>query len=381
MVCLCDNLGKHMPFFVPEQAGKNYRPSRYLKVIDDLREHYTIFSGVSHPEVDGAHAAEKSFLTCAPHPGSGSFKNSISLDQYAAEFVGKATRIPSLALAANGNSSLSWTRAGVPIPGATRPSEIFKKLFLTGSRDEIESQVTRLRMGESIMDTVLAQAKAVEKKLTTEDRQKFEEYTTSVREVEQQLIVQQEWEKKPKPEVKVKPPKDIREQEDVIGRAKLMYDLIYLAIQTDSTRLITCMTEGFFVVPPIDGVEEGYHTLSHHGQNNKKLEQLAIIEEAQMSIFGDFLRRLKSTNEQDSNLLDRTMVFYGSDLGNASSHDNRNLPALIAGGGFKHGQHLAFDTANNYPLANLFVSMLQRLGIEADRFGSSTGTMRGLEFS
>lgn len=381
MVCICNNLGLHQPNFIPTGTGKGYKASRYLKHINDLRQHFTVFSGVSHPEVDGGHAAEKSFLTSSPHPSGSSFKNSISLDQLAVDYIGRETRFPSLVLTANGQQSLSWTRAGVPIPGATSPSKVFAKLFLNGSASEIDEQVLRLRMGQSIMDTVSGQASAISRRLDHADKAKFDEYLTSVREVEQQMVRQQEWERKPKPQVKVKPPKDIRDNGDVIGRAKLMFDLTHLALQNDSTRIVTIMMEGFFVVPPIEGVEEGYHTLSHHGQNAKKLEQLALIEDAHMQTLGDLLRKLHSTQESGATLLDRTMVLYGSNMGNASSHDNRNLPVILAGGGFKHGQHLAFDQGSNHPLATLYVSMLQRLGIEADRFGSGTTTMRGLELN
>lgn len=381
MVCICNNLGLHLPHFIPEGNGYDWKPSRYLKELDKFRDQITVFSGVSHPEVDGGHPAQKSFLTCAPHPGGNSFKNSISLDQYAADFIGRETRYSSLALCANGNDTLSWTRAGVPIPGATRPSQVFAKLFLSGNKNEVESQVRKLRHGQSIMDTVMDQAKVVGKKLDGKDRAKFDEYLTSIREVEQQMIRQQEWERKPKPKIKAKAPKDIRDQGDVIGRAALMFDLTSLALQTDSTRLITIMMEGFFIVPPIEGVEEGYHTVSHHGQNSKKIEQLAIIETEHMRAFARLLETLDKTQEQEDTLLDRTMVLYGSNMGNASSHDNRNLPVILAGGGFKHGQHLAFDQSNNYPLPNLYVSMLQRLGIETDRFASGTTTMRGLEMA
>ncbi len=381
MVCICNNLGLHLPNFIPQGSGRDYKASRYLKVIEDLREQLTVFSGVSHPEVDGGHAAEKSFLTASPHPSGSSFKNTISLDQLAADYIGRETRFPSLVLTANGQQSLSWTRAGVPIPGATSPAQVFAKLFLNGSSSEIDEQVLRLRMGQSIMDTVHDQARALTRSLSHEDKVKFDEYLTSVREVEQQMLRQQEWEKKPKPKVKAKAPKDIRDQGDVIGRAKLMFDLTHLALQTDSTRLVTIMMEGFFITPPIEGVEEGYHTLSHHGQNAKKLEQLALIEDEHMRAFGDLLRKLKQTDEGGQSVLDRTMVLYGSNMGNASSHDNRNLPVILAGGGFKHGQHLAFDQGNNHPLATLYVSMLQRLGIETDRFGSGTTTMRGLEMA
>lgn len=379
MVCICNNLGLHLPNFIPEGDGYQWKPSRYLKELAQFRKQLTVFSGVSHPEVDGGHPAQKSFLTCAPHPGGNSFKNSISLDQYAVDFIGRETRYPSLALCANGNDTLSWTRAGVPIPGATRPSQVFAKLFLTGNAAEVDARVRELRHGQSIMDTVMDQAKAIRGRLDAGDRAKFDEYVTSVREVEQQMIRGQEWERKPKPNVDAKPPRDIHGQADIIGRAKLMFDLTALALQTDSTRLITIMTEGFFIVPPIEGVEEGYHTVSHHGQNKRKLEQLALIETEHMRAFAGLLDKLSATQEQDDTLLDRTMVLYGSNMGNASSHDNRNLPAILAGGGFKHGQHLAFDQANNYPLPNLYVSMLQRLGVETDRFASGTSTMRGLD--
>ena len=379
MVCICNNLGLHLPHFIPEGTGYHWKPSRYLKELAEFRDQMTVFSGVSHPEVDGGHPAQKSFLTCAPHPGGNSFRNTISLDQYAVDFIGRETRFPSLALCANGNDTLSWTRAGVPIPGATRPSQVFARLFLTGSASEVDAQIRRLRHGQSIMDTVMSQARALEQKLSGDDRAKFDEYVTSVREVEQQMIRQQEWERRPKPQVNAKAPKDIHDQADVIGRAELMFDLAALALQTDSTRLITIMMEGFFIVPPINGVEEGYHTVSHHGQNRHKIEQLGLIETEHMKAFAGLLARLQKTREQDDTLLDRTMVLYGSNMGNASSHDNRNLPVILAGGGFKHGQHLAFDQTSNYPLPNLYVSMLQRLGIETDRFASSTGTMRGLE--
>ena len=176
-------------------------------------------------------------------------------------------------------------------------------------------------------------------------------------------------------------PKDITDNADVIGKAQLLFDLSNLAVQTDSTRIITILMQGDFIVPPIAGVQEGYHTVSHHGQNRRKIEQLAKIEEAHIKQLGRLLDQLKSTREEGDTLLDRTMVLYGSNLGNASSHDNRNMPMILAGGGFKHGAHLGFDQVDNYPVSNLYVSMLQRLGIETERFASSTGTMRDLEMA
>ena len=184
MICICNNLGLHRPFYEPEKTGRDYEATRYLKLIDQYRDDYTVFTGVSLPSVDGGHIAEKSFLTGAPHPGSGSFKNSISLDQFAADYIGNETRYPFLALTGKGNNTLSWTRSGVPIPAESRPSKVFAKLFLAGSEAEIEAQITKLRQGQSIMDTVLAETKSIEKKLNYADKEKFDEYLTSLREVE-----------------------------------------------------------------------------------------------------------------------------------------------------------------------------------------------------
>lgn len=379
MLCICNHLGLHAPFFKPTGSGKGWQPSRYLKEIESFRDQMTIFSGVHHPDVDGGHSARKSFLTTAPHPGGSSFRNSISLDQYAAEFIGNQTRFPSLTLSTDRVESLSWTRAGVPIPPLTRASQVFKKLFLSGSKEEVERQLVKLRQGQSIMDHLLAESKSLHGQLSGEDKAKFDEYLTSVREVEKQMVHLQEWERRPKPKVKAAMPEDVEGQADVIGSLKLMFDLAHLAFETDSTRLITIETHGEFIVPPVEGVTLGYHTLSHHGQNPEKIEQLALIETEHMRILNDLLGKLHRTQEKGATLLDRTMVLYGSEMGNASSHDNRNLPFIFAGGGFKHGQHLEFDTAKNAPIAPLFVSMLQRLGIETERFGSATRTMSGLE--
>src|SRR4051812_18257018 len=158
-----------------------------------------------------------------------------------------------------------------------------------------------------------------------------------------------------------------------------MYDLVHLAIQPASTRLITLAVAAMTAGPPIDGVTIDHHNCSHHGKDPEKLAQLRLIEMQQMLAFKDLIAKLKETQEGGEPLLDRTMVMYGSNLGNASSHDTKNMPILLAGGGFRHGQHLAFDQQSNMPLCNLYVSMLQRMGIEAENFASGKSTLRGLE--
>jgi len=216
--------------------------------------------------------------------------------------------------------------------------------------------------------------------LGSDDRDKLDEYLTSVRELEQRLVNDESWARKPKPKVNVEPPKDITNVADIIGRSRLLFELSHLALQTDSTRLITIMLAGSTFVPPIKGVTMGHHDLSHHGKDPKKLEQLKIVEIATMETVRDLLAKLKQSQEDGATLLDRTTIFLGSNLGDGSSHSVKNLPVLVAGGGFRHGQHLPFDPNNPPPLCNLYVSMLQRLGIEADKFATSTGTLTGLEF-
>jgi hypothetical protein len=209
------------------------------------------------------------------------------------------------------------------------------------------------------------------------DRHKLDEYFTAVREAEQQLHKSEQWQHKPKPQVDAEPPRDNLDGNDIINRARQLYDVMYLALVTDSTRLITYSVGDSNAVATLPGVSMNYHDLSHHGQDAEKLKQLGIIESGHVEVFSDFVRRLRDTDEGDANLLDRTMVLMGSHM-HSGGHDNRNLPIMLAGGGFRHGRHLAFDRDNNYPLANLYVTMLRQLGLEVDRFASSTGAMSQL---
>ena len=379
MVLIDLGFGLHAPNLFPKTTGRDYELTPYLEVIRDFRDDFTIISGASHPDVDGGHLAAKSFLTAAPKPTSANFKNSISLDQLAAEQIGLQTRFASLTLTLMDGRGLSYSRSGVEVPAEGRPSQLFAKLFLDGKPQEKQRQVQRLKDGQSVMDVVLGKAQAIERRLGARDREKLDQYFTAVRATEQRLIKAEAWEQKPKPHVDAPPPSDITNTADVIGRARLMFDMVHLALATDSTRLITFYNPGVNAVPPIAGVTQDYHNLSHHGQDEERLAQLKVVELEQMKIFAEFLAKLRDGHEGEGTLLDETMVLLSSDLGNGNSHDNRNLPVILAGGGFRHGQHLAFDANNNYPLPNLFVTMLQRLGIETDRFATSTCTMRGLE--
>ncbi len=379
MVLIDLGFGLHAPNFFPTKAGRDYASTPYLDVVRDFRDDFTVVSGTSLPDVDGGHFAAKSFLTGAPRPTSANFKNTISLDQFAAERIGLETRFGSLTLSLMDGRGISYSRSGVEIPSDSRPSKLFAKLFLDGRPDEKRRQIQRLKDGQSVMDAVLDKARAMQGRLGPRDRERLDQYFTAVRATEERLVKAEAWEQKPRPTVEARPPQDIPNSADVIGRARLMFDMIHLALETDSTRVITFYNPGVNAVPPIAGVTQDYHNLSHHGQDAERLAQLKVVELEQMKVFAEFLTKLKGSKLGGGTLLDQTMVMLGSDLGNGSSHDNHNLPILLAGGGFRHGQHLAFDAKNNYPLTNLYVSMLQRLGLDVDRFASSTGTMTGLD--
>ena len=260
---------------------------------------------------------------------------------------------------------------------------MFKQLFLQGSEAQVEAQIQRLDTGKSILDVVAGQAKDLERAVGARDRDRLDQYFTSVRDLERRLQASKGWERKPKPVVKDPVPIDPANPSAYMEKVRVMYDLARLAFETDSTRSITLMLDSA-ATPALDldiPISDGYHNLSHHGRSPDKRAQLKAIDEWHMKLLGNLFTSLKNIREEGDTLLDRTMILYGSNLGDANSHVNTNLPTLLAGGGFRHGQHLAFDATRNYPLPNLYVSMLQRMGIDEDRFATSTGSMRGLELA
>ena len=383
-----NNLGLIPRNFFPEGGEKDYKPSPYLQLLQEHHKDFTVFSGVSYPNVDGGHPAEVCFITAAPHPGSGSFRNTISLDQYFAERIGILTRFPSITLSVNTRAkSLSCTGTGVAIPPEDKVAEVFKQLFIQGSEAEVEATVQKLEAGQSILDTVSAQAKRMGQGLGSQDRERIDQYFTSVRDLESRLKASEGWERKPKPKVDAKMPVDPTSPAAYMAKVKSMYDLARLAFQTDSTRNITLMLDSV-ATPVIEGIAdtsitETYHNLSHHGQSPDKLVQLKALDLGHMKLLAKMFGDFKSVTEGEESLLDRTMIYYGSNFGDANQHTCFNMPALLAGGGFKHGQQLGFDREHNrnYNLCNLFVSIIQRMGINADKFATSTGTMRGLEMT
>jgi hypothetical protein len=222
------------------------------------------------------------------------------------------------------------------------------------------------------LDTVADSAKSLQRRLGAEDRGRVDQYFTSVRELEQQMVKAEEWETKPKPQVDVPAPQDNEDRNDTIGRTRLMLDMTRLALQTDSTRLITIMIQDAGSTHKVPNGAD-HHNLTHHGSRPEVIANLRKMEENQLKAFGDFLGALKGIPDGGGNLLDHTMVLHGAGMGNASSHDSTNLPILVAGGGFKHGRHIAHDPKSPPPLCNLWVQTLQYLGVETEKFGTSKG--------
>jgi hypothetical protein len=381
MLCIMTNMGVIPRYFFPKKVGRDYELTPYLQLLKAHRKDMTVFSGVSHPDVGGNHSSEHSFLSCAPGPGLSSFKNTISVDQFAAEQIGDRTRFGSLQLLVGTphDGLISQTRDGVALPTIERPSALYKRLFVQGAPEEIEDRVKELKKGCSILDFVRDEAKSLEKGLNARDKSRLDQYFTSVRDLEQRLVHAQDWERKPKPTTKVPEPVDVVEPSEVEAQTDLMYDMIKLALETDSTRIISVYLGPLVVVPNIPGVEAETHSLTHHGNDEAKIEQLTKIEQVQFACLDRLFTSLSGAKEEGGSLMDNTMTLYGSNLSNANAHDTHNLPVILAGGGFKHGQHLAFDRSRNTPLANVFVSMLQQMGVTADKFASSTGTLTGLE--
>lgn len=365
-------LGLHNPNLVPEGSGRDYQASRYLRSIQDLREDFTIVSGSSHPGVTGGHSAEGSIFSACPNMRGTTSRNTISLDQLMAKHLGHETRFPSLVLNTARESSPSYTETGAMIPAENNAIRLFTRLFVDDKPDERERQAELIRQGRSVMDAVAAEAKSLQRELGSSDRDKLDAWFSGVRDLEQRLVANEAWVNRPKPKVDLAKPVAIpRDNEVAVER--IFLDIVHMALATDSTRFVTLHITGNGVTG-IEGVDESYHGLSHHGMDEEKLRQLAIVEQAAIDAWGDFLRKLKT-----GSLLDETMVLLTSNLGNASSHDNKNMPVLFAGGGFKHGRHLAFDQKNNYPLPNLYLDALHRLGLEEESFATSTGTMDGLD--
>ena len=374
MVTICQTLGLYADSWFPKSAGVEYEPSEYLAYIDALRDRYTVFSGLAHKNQTGrqAHNSEITWLTSAEHPGLDGFHNTQSVDQAAADFLGYVTRFPSIVLSTNKPQSQSFTRGGVMVPAETRPSALFSKLFLQGNATAVAKETQRLSDGGSILDHLQAETSALLPQVSGADRNKLDTYFEALRSAERELVSVQAWHYQPKPAINREPPTDVENAADLIGRIKVLLQLVPLILESDSSRVISLMIQDHGVVPTIQGVSGDHHNLSHHGQDTTKIAELKLVESAIVAAFGEFLTRLAQRHDDGSSLLDTTTVLLGSNLGNANSHSARDLPILVAGGPLPHGSHHLYEGASNAPLSNLFLTLLRTLGMDVATFGHST---------
>lgn len=379
MVCIGLEYGLHPHGFFPQDTGRNYSLPKLLQPLAHLRNDLTVFSNLDHPGITGGHFATHTFLSgIKSNHAKSQPDGNITVDQKAAEFVGAKTRFPSMQVSLGGGG-VSWTRNAVKIPPIKRLQTMFDALFLETPESKRKRLSESFKLNGSILDVVREDAAALKRRSSRNDIDKLDEFFTSIRDVEKHLDQAESWLARPKPKPGYQLPQ--RLPSSFAGEVPLFYDLMKLALQTDSTRVLSMGINGWRGSSGLPGVSKGYHYLTHHGRDEARLKQLSIVETFHTSQFARFLGGLKNTQiAEDASLLDRTMVLFGSGLGNASSHSNRNLPIVLAGGGFQHGEHKAYssETGRQTPACNLFVSMLQQFGLQIDQFGTSNGTLDNL---
>ena len=302
-------------------------------------------------------------------------EGNISMDQKAAEFVGAATRYPSMTLKVKESNQTSFTRTGVQVPSID-VTAMYRKLFLEDTPEAMKYERLRLKRHGSILDSVLDKAKAVNRELGKQDQQKFAEYLDSVRSLEKKIDLQEPWLDRPKPKTELEEP---RPQPQTADEMKIMMELMALAIETDSTRIMT-LSSGF--ANGDFGLQGGYHGFSHHGERPDHTDALKKIERnqiAQMAYLIDLLKE-KEDPINGGTLFDHTMILFGCGMA-TGTHSCKNMPLVLAGGGFKLGEHVVLPEGKfeRVKACNLLLSMLQNFGLEVDRFGTSTGTLTSLE--
>ena len=367
-------LGFQQKHFFPETTGREFEETTLLKPLAANRDQMTIYRGLDHG-LRGGHFAVHTFLSGVLHHESKNRRDgNVTIDQFIADEIGTQTRFPSLTVGSeggiHGGCQMSWTKSGVRVPPITGPAELFTKLFVTESSERRIQQVKENSLQASILDSIREEAGSLSKRINHEDKAKLDEYFSSIRDVEKRLQGRRQWSDQPKPQAPFEKPADTNTVDDL----PMLYELIALALQTDSTRVATLEIGGSFL-PQNLGIDKSYHSLSHHGNDEDAIANLITLETYQLEQFGKFLTRLAGIQDGEQSLLDSTSVLFGSGMGNGSSHTNSDLPIILAGGGYGNGQFkkVASEGVGKVPLCNLFVDIAQRMGIEKDSFGTSTG--------
>ena len=379
MVCISSGLGVNPEAFFPKSFGADFEFSPTLSPLLNMRDQVTVFSHMDHPGIFSKHGAMRSVLSGVT-PAGAPAGTAISMDQVAAEHVGYQTRFPSLHVAVGGKLGASWTRSGIQVREHGDPRELFKLLFVKDSAEAIKKHEKDIREQGSILDLLRQQSKQFERRTNPSDKAKLDEYLTAIREAEIKLQGMQQWLNQPKPDVDYDNSGNPHSGTDYGFLAPLMFDMLFLAIQSDSSRVFTAGFGMHNRTIELDGVKGGYHGLSHHGNVPEQLRQLRIIDKFYFEQMARFMNRLQDTplgDRGDGTLLDKTMVMFGTGLGDAARHSNRDLPTVIAGGGLKHRGHVNGRQSGGQqtPLNNLYTTMLQNFGVETERFNNATGTV------
>jgi hypothetical protein len=373
-VAIGNLLGFQTKQFFPTTAGREYEKTTLLEPLWENRRQMTVYRGLDHG-VKGGHFAVHSFLSGVLNSEAQNRPDgNVTIDQFLADEVGHQTRFPSLTVGSeggiHGGCQIAWTKSGVRVPPITNPAELFEKLFVGDSEERQVRRRQENQVQASILDSIRDEANRLSRQVNREDKDKLDEYLTSVRDVEKRLELRQRWTSQPKPRAPFEKPSNRNAVEDL----PLLYELIALALQTDSTRIATLEIGGDFM-PQHLGIGKDYHGLSHHGNDPEAIASLIKLERYQIEHFGKFLTRLAKINDGDRTLLDSTTVLFGSGMGDGNTHKNSDLPILLAGGGYKHGEfrQVPREGAGKVPLCNLFVDIAQKMGVEIEQFGSSTG--------
>jgi hypothetical protein len=370
-VAIGNLLGFQRNQLFPETPGKEFEKTSLLEPLESMRNQVTVYRGLSHG-LKGGHFAVHTFLSgVLHHEAKNRPEGNVTVDQFIADAIGKQTRFASLTVGSeggiHGGCQLAWTRSGIRVAPITGPGALFEKLFVEDSLSQKEKQKIANGLQASILDSMVDEARSLSHQINREDNEKLDQYLSSIRDVEKRLQAKSQWVDQPKPKAPLERPADRNTVHDL----PLLYELIALALQTDSTRVATLEIGGSFL-PQDLGIDKSYHGLSHHGNDAQAIADLIKLEHYQIEHFAKFLTRLAGINDRDQSLLDSTAVLFGSGIADANSHTNDDLPIIMAGGGYGQGEFK--HMTKRVPLCNLFLDIIQRFGIPADSFGTSTGT-------
>ena len=390
--CIYVPHGATMDKWTPAADGKGFEFTETLSPLEKFRDRVSIVSNLAHPAAGGVgsdagadHARSAAVFLSGVHPEQGSIHVGTTIDQIAAQRIGQDTPLPSIELsieevalscgsgyACAYSNTISWKTPTTPLPMENNPQVVFEKLFGDGSNNA--DRLARKQQSRSLLDSVMDQVASLQKDLPASDRTRLGEYLDDVREIERRIQ---------KAENQV--PSDLKLPEAPVGvpesfdeHFKIMYDLQVLAFRAEITRVATLMyardTSG--AVYPQSGIRDGFHVASHHSNNRANMDKFELINKYHVEMLAYFLDKLKSTPDGDGNLLDHSMILYGSSMSNGNQHDHDPLPVILAGGAsgqLSGGRHMTY--APHTPMSNLLLTMLDKLGIQADQHGDSTGKL------